>query len=66
MVMEGKVLLINFIYFIMNLIGLVVFLFLVKLMIVVIIEIFDEIYCEMIEERKRLIFLWVNVMLKVK
>lgn len=64
--MEGKVLLINFIYFIMNLIGLVVFLFLVKLMIVVIIEIFDEIYCEMIEERKRLIFLWVNVMLKVK
>lgn len=64
--MEGKVPPINPIHFLMNLIGLVVFPFLAKPMIVANTEISDKIYSEMIEERKRLIPLWINAMLKVK
>lgn len=64
--MEGKIPPINPIHFIMNLVGLVVFPFLCKPMITASTGVSDELYSEMIEERKRLIPLWVNEMLKVK
>ncbi|NRB52799.1 MAG: TetR/AcrR family transcriptional regulator [Saprospiraceae bacterium] len=64
--MEGKIPPINPIHFILNLIGLVVFPFLAKPMIAASTGISDQQYADMLEERKRLIPLWVNEMLKVK
>ncbi|MBX2876732.1 MAG: TetR family transcriptional regulator [Saprospiraceae bacterium] len=64
--MDGKVPPINPIHLMLNLIGLVVFPFLAKPMITASTGVSDQQYAAMLEERKRLIPLWVNEMLKVK
>ncbi len=63
---EGKIPPINPIHFMLNLMGLVVFPFLAKPMITASTGMADQQYSDMLEERKRLIPLWVNEMLKVK
>lgn len=65
-VMEGKVPPINPLHLMLNLMGLVVFPFLAQPLVVATSIISKEQYAEIIMERKRLIPLWVNEMLKVK
>jgi AcrR family transcriptional regulator len=63
---EGKIPPINPIHFMLNLMGLVVFPFLAQPMIIAISGVEKEQYNAIIEERKRLIPLWINEILKVK
>jgi len=65
-VMKGEVPLINPIHFMLNLMGLVVFPFIAQPMITTVTGMSDDFYLEMIEERKRLIPLWIEAMFSVK
>lgn len=64
--MEGKVPPINPIHFMLNVMGLVVFPFLAQPMVELTAGISGEQFTNILEERKRLIPLWIKEMLKVK
>ena len=65
-VMKGEIPPINPIHFILNLMGLVVFPFIAQPMISVVTGIEKDSFFEMIQDRKRLIPLWIESMLTVK
>lgn len=64
--MQGEIPPINPIHFMLNLLGLVVFPFIAQPMVLAITGLPQESYIEMLQERKRLVPLWVETMLSVK
>lgn len=65
-VMDGKVPPINPLHLLMNIFSLIIFPFLVKSLIVQVAEQDERAFAAIIEERKRLIPLWIKEMLKVR
>ena len=63
---QGKIPPINPIHFLLNMMGMVVFPFLAQPIVTAASGISKEQYDAIIEERKRLIPLWIEAMLKVK
>ena len=64
--MKGEIPPLNPIHFMLNLLGLVVFPFIAQPMVLAITGLPQESYIEMLQERKRLIPLWVETMLSIK
>ena len=64
--MKGEIPPINAIHFILNLMGLIVFPFIAQPMILVVSGISKADFFEVVQERKRLVPLWVEAMLSVK
>ncbi len=65
-IMKGEIPSINPVHLLLNLMSLVVFPFIATPMIITVTGIKQQDYFEMLQERKRLIPLWINAMLQIK